>query len=260
MSIDAGQVQGNGTLGSYPFKVELEFTNEFVSSAIDYIITIEIVQPPNETPIFVGSNELLPAGTTLSFIAKEIFTYVIPNSIDPDLPDGATADITVSVDSTDCPWLSYNLDLKALYVEADTTTNDNVGTCNFKVLVSDNFPYGVNYSIYESQITVKPANNLPYFEPALPGTVTFTVLEAFEYALPAVVDDDREPVYLTVNLNGLAWLDYDDLSKTLSVREGSTGRELSNTHHSITIKLQDTYTLGVNEMTYTLKIWIMPPP
>ena len=195
----------------------------------------------------------------MSFIARSEFIYQVPSSYDPDLADGATENISVSVDSTDCPWLTYNATLKALYVGAGTTTNENVGVCNFKVLVSDNFPYGVNYSIYEAEITVLPANNLPYFDPALPGTIAFTVLEAYEYAFPTIMDDDKEPVTMTVDLNSLTWLNYNDITKELFVRERATGRDESNTHHEIYITLRDTYTLGINEVTFTLKIWVRPP-
>lgn len=159
----------------------------------------------------------------MTFIAKDLFSYSLPDIIDPDGSIPAGVEFRVTVDNTDCPWLTYNSSLKSLYVEAETTTNDNVGKYTFKVLVSDFFPYGINYSIYEGDITVNLANNLPYFEPALPGTITFTVLEAFEYVLPTVTDDDREPVIMTVDLKGLAWLQYSELRKTLTVREGATG-------------------------------------
>ena len=47
LSIDAGAAKGNETLGSFPFIVRLDFSNSYVTSSIDYSMTLNIVQPPN---------------------------------------------------------------------------------------------------------------------------------------------------------------------------------------------------------------------
>ena len=55
----------------------------------------------------------------------------------------------MTVECKGCSWLGYSYELAALVVEAEATDNNDVGVYSFTVIVSDNFPYGINYSAYK---------------------------------------------------------------------------------------------------------------
>lgn len=93
ISIAEGAAKGNSTIGSYPFSVELQYSNRQTSDYIFYPMTIQLVQPSNEVPTFVN-DELYPVGTKLSFIARQLYTFAVPEIVDPD---SDVANITVTV-------------------------------------------------------------------------------------------------------------------------------------------------------------------
>ena len=191
-------------------------------------------------------------------IAKDSFSYRLLEIVDPDSLYGL-ANLTITTESISCPFIKGNSERLSIEVDYDVTSDEDVGSCNFTVVLSDGYKYGMNSTRYEAKLEIVRSNETPYFAEVLPSQIKFKAEGSLEFILPDKIDSHNDTVDVLINrASYFPWLSYDPVKNALVVEEGTTTADDMGTYQ-MGLTLDDGYEYGTSTTDYFYELFVDVP-